>query len=86
MVFVLTLIVATFVMVSGMVCFLCAKSLDSSNDSSTPKRVCPECGMQNPQTARFCQDCGTEMRADSDGSVDADNASGADADPGPDEE
>jgi len=27
-------------------------------DDNEPKRVCPECGMENPQEANYCGDCG----------------------------
>lgn len=29
--------------------------------SSGPKRVCSECGWQNPQGNNFCHDCGSEL-------------------------
>ena len=27
-------------------------------DDEEPKRVCPECGMENPREANHCGDCG----------------------------
>ncbi|MFC6990200.1 zinc-ribbon domain-containing protein [Haloplanus sp. GCM10025708] len=27
-------------------------------DNDDPKRVCPECGMENPTDADYCGDCG----------------------------
>jgi len=27
-------------------------------DNEEPKRVCPECGMENPREANHCGDCG----------------------------
>jgi hypothetical protein len=27
-------------------------------DDDEPKRVCPECGMENPREANHCGDCG----------------------------
>ncbi|MFY4815844.1 zinc-ribbon domain-containing protein [Halorubrum sp. Atlit-26R] len=32
--------------------------LNVNGDTEEPKRVCPECGMENPKDASFCGDCG----------------------------
>jgi len=31
------------------------------NDSE-PKRVCPECGIENPNEASYCGDCGYQFK------------------------
>lgn len=31
-------------------------------DSSEPKRVCPDCGMENPREANHCGDCGFSFK------------------------
>ncbi|QCC45398.1 small CPxCG-related zinc finger protein [Halobacterium salinarum] len=37
----------------------------SDNSSSKPKRICPDCGMQNPSEANHCGDCGFSFKPDS---------------------
>lgn len=32
-------------------------------DDEEPKRVCPECGMENPKEANHCGDCGFSFSA-----------------------
>jgi ribosomal protein L40E len=34
------------------------QQISVKKDDSTPKRVCPECGMENPTEASYCGDCG----------------------------
>jgi hypothetical protein len=34
-------------------------------DDDGPKRVCPECGMENPRDANHCGDCGFSFKTDS---------------------
>ena len=29
-----------------------------TGDDEEPKRVCPDCGMENPRDAKHCGDCG----------------------------
>jgi ribosomal protein L40E len=31
------------------------------DDDDEPKRVCPECGIQNPREASYCGDCGYDF-------------------------
>lgn len=38
----------------------------SDANSSAPKRVCPDCGMENPTEANYCGDCGFTFKALSD--------------------
>lgn len=33
----------------------------SDSSGSPPKRVCPECNIQNATDANYCSDCGTRM-------------------------
>jgi len=33
-------------------------------DDDGPKRVCPECGIQNPREASYCGDCGYNFTPD----------------------
>jgi len=35
------------------------------SDSSEPKRVCPDCGMENPREANHCGDCGFSFKSGS---------------------
>lgn len=30
----------------------------NTDDDDEPKRVCPECGLENPRSAGHCGDCG----------------------------
>ncbi len=30
-------------------------------DDEEPKRICPDCGMENPREADFCGDCGFDF-------------------------
>jgi ribosomal protein L40E len=32
-----------------------------ASSSSQPKRICSECGWQNPQSNNYCHDCGSEL-------------------------
>lgn len=34
------------------------------NDDGGPKRICPECGMENPREAKHCGDCGFSFKRD----------------------
>jgi ribosomal protein L40E len=38
--------------------------LNAGNDNQT-KRVCPECGMENPKDASHCGDCGFSFKSGS---------------------
>ena len=45
-------------------------------DDDTPKRVCPECGIENPVEASYCGDCGFSFKSesgDNDSSENTDN-------------
>ena len=33
-------------------------------DDDEPKRVCPECGLENPRGANHCGDCGFAFKSD----------------------
>lgn len=33
-------------------------------DDDKPKRVCPECGLENPREANHCGDCGFSFQSD----------------------
>lgn len=33
-------------------------------DDDGPKRICPECGMENPREAKHCGDCGFSFKRD----------------------
>jgi len=35
----------------------------SDNSSSEPKRICPDCGMENPTEANHCGDCGFTFKS-----------------------
>jgi len=37
-----------------------------SNDDSELKRICPDCGMENPQEANYCGDCGFTFKTSED--------------------
>jgi len=32
------------------------------DEDEQPKRVCPECGMENPKSANHCGDCGFNFK------------------------
>lgn len=34
-----------------------------TKDNDSPKRVCPECGMENPREANHCGDCGFTFKS-----------------------
>lgn len=42
-------------------------------DNEEPKRICPECGLENPREAGHCGDCGFKFRSSS-------NSNGSDSD------
>ena len=33
------------------------------DDNGAPKRICPDCGMQNPRKANHCGDCGFSFKS-----------------------
>ncbi|ERJ07077.1 hypothetical protein HLRTI_000935 [Halorhabdus tiamatea SARL4B] len=35
------------------------------DDDDEPKRICPECGLENPREAEYCGDCGFSFKRDS---------------------
>ena len=37
-----------------------------AGDDEEPKRVCPDCGMENPRDANHCGDCGFSFKPSSD--------------------
>ncbi len=38
----------------------------SDSSSSKPKRICPDCGMENPTEANHCGDCGFSFTSSED--------------------
>ena len=34
-----------------------------NDEDDSAKRICPECGMQNPREAEYCGDCGFDFKA-----------------------
>ena len=34
----------------------------SGNNDDEPKRICPDCGMENPRDAEYCGDCGFKFK------------------------
>lgn len=38
------------------------QSITVVGDNNEPKRICPDCGMENPQSASFCGDCGFSFK------------------------
>ncbi len=38
----------------------------SDNSGSDPKRICPDCGMENPTEANYCGDCGFTFKSSED--------------------
>jgi ribosomal protein S27AE len=42
------------------------------NDDDEPKRICPDCGIENPRDASHCGDCGFEFKSGNDNEEDED--------------
>ncbi|WP_424016201.1 hypothetical protein ACOZ4N_00085 (plasmid) [Halorientalis pallida] len=45
------------------------QTLNLGDDSDEPKRICPECGIENPREADYCGDCGYSFKS---GNTDSD--------------